>query len=115
MTTTPRTATSKATPRVIPTKAKVTPKPAVIVGATVVGDGQYEVGTKEMAAGTFKTKGPGAKSPTHSCFWSRTKTPGQADLDIIADGYVPGPGIVTVKAKEFFMTYGDCTWVRTGP
>lgn len=98
------TGASAAAPKPAPA-----PKPAG--PATTATDGTYQVGT-DIAAGRYKTPGPGADSVIHDCYWARTKDDSGDLTAIIANGNAQGPGSVTIKAGEFFQTSGGCTWTK---
>ena len=111
-----RNTTSSSTSSAVPTVAvqpaasPAAPAPAAPSGpATQVSDGNYEVGV-DIAAGRYKTAGPGGNGPLDICYWQRTKDEfGRLQLDHLQRP-VQGPGSVTVKKGEFVKLTGGCTW-----
>ncbi len=79
--------------------------------ATTVGDGTYEVGT-DMAAGRYKTAGPGGHGDLDICYWQRSKDDSGDFNKLISNDLFKGPGSVTVKAGEFVKLTGGCKWVK---
>ena len=73
-------------------------------------DGAFKVGT-DIPAGTYKTDGP----PEHSyvgCYWERSAD-ASGELDkIIANDYIDGPSMVTIKPGEVVKFTGNCTWIK---
>jgi hypothetical protein len=79
--------------------------------AAQVSDGNYEVGV-DIAAGRYKTAGPGGNGALDICYWQRTKDD-SGDFDsIISNDLFKGPGSVTVKKGEFVKLTGGCTWTK---
>lgn len=79
--------------------------------ATQIGDGNYQVGV-DIAAGRYKTAGPGGNGALDICYWQRTKDD-SGDFDsIISNDLFKGPGSVTVKKGEFVKLTGGCTWTK---
>ncbi|KAA2256729.1 hypothetical protein F0L68_26105 [Solihabitans fulvus] len=90
------------------------PAPTTAAGpATEIAPGTYVVGV-DIAAGTYRTKGP-ADSRVPFCYWARLKdTSGNIDA-ITANGNPQGPTTVTVAATDkAFETSGCSTWTKVG-
>ncbi|BBG04107.1 MULTISPECIES: hypothetical protein [Pseudonocardia] len=79
--------------------------------ATTVSDGIYEVGV-DMAAGRYKTPGPGTDSFVGMCYLERASDDlGELD-SIIANDNIQGPSSLTVNDGEFAKFSGGCTWTK---
>ncbi|MGW7491560.1 hypothetical protein [Streptomyces sp. NPDC054786] len=93
--------------------AKPVEKTGVPAGPdATVGQGSYLVG-EDIAAGTYKTRGPAA-SDVPLCYWARAKdSSGEMD-SIIANGTPQGPARVTVNRGETFETNGCRDWAKVG-
>lgn len=100
-------------PTAAPAPVAAAPVPSAPVPAagpsTTVGDGTYEVGV-DMAAGKYKTTGPGADSITGMCYQQRAKDSSGEFGSIISNDLVQGPGVVTVKDGEVVTFSGGCEW-----
>jgi hypothetical protein len=112
--TAPSTSSSLPTVAVQPAASPAAPAaaPAAPSGpAAQVSDGNYEVGV-DIAAGRYKTAGPGGNGALDICYWQRTKDD-SGDFDsIISNDLFKGPGSVTVKKGEFVKLTGGCTWTK---
>jgi len=64
-----------------------------------------------MAAGTWRTSGPGSSNILDACYWSRNAD--ASGDSIIANQIVQGPGVVTVSNGEFVEFSGGCTWTHS--
>jgi hypothetical protein len=74
---------------------------------TIPGDGIFAIGS-DKAAGT-KTPGPSGSS----CYYVILSSPNGSGIDnIIDNNNVAGPGIVTLKAGQYFETSGCSDWTR---
>lgn len=78
---------------------------------TTFGPGTYLVG-EDIAAGSYKTKGPEQDASIAMCFWSRKKDDSGSFDSIIANEIVKGQGRVTIKKGEFFETSECQDWVK---
>jgi hypothetical protein len=93
------------------TTVQVAAAPAATGPSTEVGDGNYQVGV-DIAAGRYKTAGPGGDGAFDICYWQRTKDD-SGDFDsIISNDLFKGPGSVTVKNGEFVKLTGGCSWKK---
>lgn len=108
------TATSAAPwPSQAPVAAAPAPAaPAAPAGpATEASAGTYEVGV-DLAAGRYKTPGPGSKEVLDSCYYARRKDDSGNLSAVIANQIVQGPSTVTIKKGEFLELSGGCTWTK---
>lgn len=89
------------------------PAPEPAGPGTEMSAGMYQVGV-DVAAGRYKTPGPGSADVLDMCYFARlSDDSGQFDA-IIANGNLQGPGSLTVKAGEFVELTGGCVWSRVG-
>lgn len=79
---------------------------------TSFSDGTYEVGT-DIAAGKYKTPGPGSTDIMDSCYMEVGDGSGSLS-GISQNDNLTGPGVVTLKKGRTFKVTGDCTWTKVG-
>lgn len=98
-----------------PSQAPVAAAPAAPAApagpATEASAGTYEVGV-DLAAGRYKTPGPGSKEVLDSCYYARRKDDSGNLSAVIANQIVQGPSTVTIKKGEFLELSGGCTWTK---
>lgn len=82
------------------------PADALTQGVRTIGRGPGEV-----PAGTYRTAGPTAGGP--SCYWARLSGTGGTLDDIVANGRLSGPGVMTIRSGDEAVEFrGGCTWLR---
>jgi hypothetical protein len=79
--------------------------------STIPGSGIFAIGD-DKNAGTYKTTGPaGGRS---SCYYAVLSSPTSDSFDnIIDNNNIQGPGIVTLRAGQYFETNGCSEWTRS--
>lgn len=84
---------------------------AEAVKNTIPGSGIFEIGG-DKNPGTYKTTGPsGSRS---SCYYAVLSSPNGSGIDnIIDNNNIQGPGIVTLRAGQYFETNGCSEWTRS--
>ena len=76
---------------------------------TIPGDGIFAIGS-DKAAGTYKTPGPAGGS----CYYAVLSSPNGSGIDnIIDNNNISGPGIVTLKAGQYFETNRCSDWTKS--
>jgi hypothetical protein len=79
---------------------------------TTFSDGTYEVGT-DIAAGKYKTPGPGSTDILDSCYMEVGDGSGSIS-GIAQNDNLTGPGVVSLKKGKVFKVSGGCTWSKVG-
>jgi hypothetical protein len=85
---------------------------AEAVKNTIPGSGIFAIGD-DKNPGTYKTSGP-AGSNIVGCYYAVLSSPNGSGIDnIIDNNIIQGPGIVTLKAGQYFETNGCSEWTRS--
>ncbi|MBN9100223.1 MAG: hypothetical protein J0I49_19240 [Pseudonocardia sp.] len=113
---TPAAAPASATAPAAPAAAAVPAAPVAPAAPagplTSFSDGTYEVGT-DIAAGKYKTPGPGSTDALSACYMEVGDGSGQVG-GIDKNDILTGPGVVTLKAGKVFTVKNGCTWTKVG-
>lgn len=104
--------TVPAAPPATPEAVVPAAPPAPAGPLTTFSDGTYEVGT-DIAAGKYKTPGPGSTDIMDSCYMEVSDGSGSLS-GISQNDNLTGPGVVTLKKGKTFKVTGDCTWTKVG-
>lgn len=113
--TSPAATSSGITPGYVTPAQSEAPRPSPTPSGplTTIDAGTYHVGD-EIAAGRWTTPGPEADSIIKLCTWQRARNDSGEASAFITGGTLgeKSNGSVTIKAGEFLVLSGPCTWAR---
>lgn len=79
---------------------------------SIPGSGIFEIGG-DKNPGTYRTSGPSGSNVV-GCYYAVLSSPNGSGIDnIIDNNIIQGPGIVTLRAGQYFETNGCSEWTRS--